>query len=413
MPAFLLRRLLHAVFVIWGVVTVVFFLVRLTGDPTLFLVDQSATQAEIAHTRALLGLDRPLAVQYADFLVAAAHGDFGVSIRDKRPAMRMVLEHFWPATVELAAAALLLSTVLAVPLGVISATHRGRAADHASRLASLFLQSMPSFWLGIMLILIFAVVLGGLLPAYGIGTWRHLVLPAVAPAAAPLAQNVRLVRAGMLEVLGQDYVRTARAKGLGERRVVYRHALRNAALPVITVAGLSPGDPIKNALLERLTPPTGAREHPLGTDTLGRDVASRLLHGARVSLVVGFSAVLVAGVLGVALGLISGWYRGWIDDVLMRLGDVQLAFPVLVLAVAVLAVLGASLLNLIVVLGTTGWITYARIVRGEVLTLRERDFVAAARALGANDGWIVRRHLLPNVLPPITVVATFSVARTS
>ena len=236
MPAFLLRRLLHAVFVTWGVVTVVFFLVRLTGDPTLFLVDQSATQAEIAHTRALLGLDRPLAVQYADFLVAAAHGDFGVSIRDKRPAMRMVLEHFWPATVELAAAALLLSTVLAVPLGVISATHRGRAADHASRLASLFLQSMPSFWLGIMLILIFAVVLGGLLPA-------------VALAAAPLAQNVRLVRAGMLEVLGQDYVRTARAKGLGERRVVYRHALRNAALPVITVAGLSLGFMLSGALI--------------------------------------------------------------------------------------------------------------------------------------------------------------------
>src|SRR5256885_4178304 len=127
MPAFLLRRLLHAVFVTWGVVTVVFFLVRLTGDPTLFLVDQSATQAEIAHTRALLGLDRPLAVQYADFLVAAAHGDFGVSIRDQRPAMRMVLEHFWPATVELAAAALLLSTMLAgAPRGV-SPTHPGPA----------------------------------------------------------------------------------------------------------------------------------------------------------------------------------------------------------------------------------------------------------------------------------------------
>jgi peptide/nickel transport system permease protein len=175
---------------------------------------------------------------------------------------------------------------------------------------------------------------------------------------------------------------------------------------------LAPGDPIKNALLDRLTPPTWGREHPLGTDTLGRDVASRLLHGARVSLLVGFSAVLLAGGLGVTLGLVSGWYRGWLDDLLMRLGDVQLAFPVLVLAVAVLAVLGASLLNLIVVLGVTGWITYARIVRGEVLTLRERDFVAAARALGASDAWIVRRHLLPNVLPPVTVVATFSVART-
>jgi peptide/nickel transport system permease protein len=241
MRAFLLRRLLHAVFVVWGVVTVVFFLVRLTGDPTLFLVDQSATQEEIAQTRALLGLDRPVWVQYVDGMLAMPRGDFGVSIREKRPAMRMVLEHFWPATVELAAAALLLSTVLAVPLGVISATRRGRFLDHASRVGSLFLQSMPSFWLGIMLILLFAVALGGLLPAYGSGSLRHLILPAVALAAAPLAQNVRLVRAGMLEVLGQDYVRTARAKGVAERGVVYRHALRNAALPVITVTGLSLG----------------------------------------------------------------------------------------------------------------------------------------------------------------------------
>jgi peptide/nickel transport system permease protein len=249
MQAFLLRRLLHALFVAWGVVTVVFFLVRLTGDPTLFLVDPSATQEEIAHTRALLGLDRPLAVQYADFLAGAVQGDFGVSIREKRPAMRMVLEHFWPATVELAVAALMLSTLPAVPLGVISATHRGRAADHISRLASLLLQSMPSFWLGIMLILTFAVWLGGLLPAYGSGTWRHLVLPAIALAAAPLAQNVRLVRAGMLEVLGHDYVRTARAKGLSEGGVVYRHALRNAALPVITVTGLSLGFMLSGALI--------------------------------------------------------------------------------------------------------------------------------------------------------------------
>jgi len=185
-----------------------------------------------------------------------------------------------------------------------------------------------------------------------------------------------------------------------------------AILLAMLAPALAPGDPLKNSLLDRLTPPSWGREHPLGTDTLGRDVASRLLYGARVSLIVGFSAVLLAGVIGVALGLLSGWYRGWLDDVLMRLGDVQLAFPVLVLAVAVLAVLGASVVNLIVVLGVTSWITYARIVRGEVLTLREREFVAAARALGAHDAWILRRHLLPNVLPPITVVATFSVART-
>jgi peptide/nickel transport system permease protein len=241
MGAFLLRRLVHAVFVVWGVVTVVFFLVRLTGDPTPFLVDQSATQEEILHARRMLGLDQPLWRQYLDFLHSAPRGDFGLSIRERRPAMAMVLEHFWPATVELAVAAVLLSTGLAIPLGVISATHRSGAADHLSRIASLFLQSMPSFWLGLMLILLFAVHLGGLLPAYGWGTPRHLVLPALTLAAAPLAQNVRLIRAGMLEVLQQDYVRTARAKGLAERLVVYRHALRNAALPFLTVTGLSLG----------------------------------------------------------------------------------------------------------------------------------------------------------------------------
>jgi ABC-type dipeptide/oligopeptide/nickel transport system permease component len=241
MSAFFLRRFLHAIFVIWGVVTVVFFLVRLTGDPTGFLVDQTATQAEIAHVRHLLGLDRPMYVQYLDFLMAVPRGNFGVSIREKRPAMRMVLEHFWPATVELAVAAIVLSTVLAIPLGVVSATRRDTVVDHLSRVSSLFLQSMPSFWLGIVLILIFAVWFQGLLPSYGSGSLRHLILPAVTLAAAPLAQNVRLIRAGMLEVLSQDYIRTARAKGLAERLVIYRHALRNAAIPVITVTGLSLG----------------------------------------------------------------------------------------------------------------------------------------------------------------------------
>jgi peptide/nickel transport system permease protein len=187
-------------------------------------------------------------------------------------------------------------------------------------------------------------------------------------------------------------------------------------LMAVLAPALAPGDPIKNSLVDRLTPPMwnagGTAKHPLGTDTLGRDVASRLLYGARVSLIVGLAAVVVAGALGVALGLVSGYYRGFTDDALMRLGDVQLAFPVLVLAVAVLAVLGASLANVILVLGVTGWITYARIVRGETLSLRQREFVEAARALGATDRYLIWRHILPNVLPPVTVVATFSVART-
>ena len=179
---------------------------------------------------------------------------------------------------------------------------------------------------------------------------------------------------------------------------------------------LAPSDPVKNRLLDRLTPPMwaqgGSARHPLGTDTLGRDVLSRLLHGARISLTVGLAAVLVAGVVGVGLGLVAGYRGGWADDLLMRLGDIQLAFPVLLLGVAVIAVLGASLTNMILVLGASGWVTYARIARGETLSLKERDFVAAARALGAPASHVVARHLLPNVLPSLMVVTTFSVART-
>src|SRR6266852_3506199 len=245
MPRFLLRRLVHTLFVVWGVVTAVFFLVRLTGDPTALLVDPSATQAEIAHTRHLLGLDRPWHVQYVDFLFAMLRGDFGQSIQQRRPAMQLVLEHLWPATVELAVAA----TLLAIPLGIVAATHQNRAPDHLSRLASLFLQSMPSFWLGLVLILVFAVQLNGLLPAYGTGTWRHLILPAVTLAAAPLAQNVRLLRAGLLDVLPQDYIRTARAKGLPERLILYRHAIWNTAIPFLTVTGLSVGFMMSGAIV--------------------------------------------------------------------------------------------------------------------------------------------------------------------
>ena len=177
---------------------------------------------------------------------------------------------------------------------------------------------------------------------------------------------------------------------------------------------LAPGDPLKGDLLERLSPPAwapgGSLAHPLGTDTLGRDVLSRLIH-ARVSLVVGFTTVLIAGVVGVVLGVVGGYYGGRLDEAVMRVGDVQLAFPVLLLGVALLAVLGASLGNLVFVLALSGWITYARIVRGEALSVKERGFVEAARALGAGNGHVIRRHVLPNVWAPLVVVATFSVAR--
>src|SRR5262245_7735668 len=206
---------------------------------------------------------------------------------------------------------------------------------------------------------------------------------------------------------------------MGRRRdraaVVGLGVIAAAVLVAALAPLLAPADPPKGDLLDRLSPPAwargGALAHPLGTDTLGRDVLSRLIHGARVSLMVGFTTVIIAGVGGVVLGVLGGYYGGRLDDVLMRIGDIQLAFPVLLLGVALLAVLGASIGNLIFVLSLSGWITYARIVRGETLSIKERGFVEAARALGAGDGHVIRRHVLPNVWAPLVVVATFSVAR--
>jgi len=178
---------------------------------------------------------------------------------------------------------------------------------------------------------------------------------------------------------------------------------------------LAPESPTAIHVQDRLLPPLSVQEgmrHWLGTDALGRDVLSRFLVGARISLFVGLSAVAIGGSLGTGIGLVSGYYGGWLDRVMMRLGDVQLAFPFILLALAVMAVLGPGLANIIGVLGVTSWITYARVVRSEVLSVREREFVQAARALGAATPRILAVHAFPNVIGTVVVVATFSVAGT-
>ena len=174
-------------------------------------------------------------------------------------------------------------------------------------------------------------------------------------------------------------------------------------------------DPVEQDIAQRLQPP-GARDpagrlHPLGTDHLGRDLLARVIYGAQPALLVGFAAVVISGVLGMAAGLLGGYFGGWIDDVLMRLADIQLAFPFILLAIAVIGVLGASLKTIIIVIGVSSWVVYARVVRAAVFSLREREFVQAAQALGSRDVRVVLRHILPNALTPWLVVATLDMAR--
>jgi len=214
----------------------------------------------------------------------------------------------------------------------------------------------------------------------------------------------------------------ARAARAGALRAVLRNKLALVAISVLAVMVvlavfaplIAPYDPAAQDLLVRLRPPAwaagGDAAHPLGTDQLGRDILSRLIHGARVSLLVGAAAALLAGVIGAIVGLVAGFVGGWPDRVLMRLADVQLAFPSILLALAIVGFLGSGLWYVIGVLGFTGWVSYARVVRSEVLSLRTREFVTEARAIGVGDVTIMRRHLLPNVMAPLATVGTLHVA---
>jgi peptide/nickel transport system permease protein len=209
--------------------------------------------------------------------------------------------------------------------------------------------------------------------------------------------------------------------GFGRRLARRRTALFGfvvvvlVALIAVTAPFVSPFDPIEQDIANRLKPP-GWRDaarllHPLGTDHLGRDLLARVIYGAQPALMVGFAAVAISGMLGMATGLLSGYFGGRIDDVLMRLADIQLAFPFILLAIAVIGVLGPSLPVIIIVIGVSSWVVYARVVRGAVLSLREREFVQAAHALGGRDWRVLMRHILPNVFTPWLVVATLDMAR--
>lgn len=237
MIRWLARRALHLLIVVLGVYTALFLLLRLTGDPALLYVSEDAGPVQIQRVREQLGLADPLPVQYLRFLGRAMVGDFGLSLRHNQPALPLVLASL-PATLELTGAALFLAALIGVPVGILSATRRNSVADHLCLVASLIGQCVPTFWLGIILILILTLDLGWL-PSSGRGTLAHLLMPALTLGAYSIARVARLTRSSVLEVLNQDFVRTARSKGLAERVVILRHVLKNAAVTIVTILGLT------------------------------------------------------------------------------------------------------------------------------------------------------------------------------
>jgi len=244
---YLVQRVLHAVLVVLGVSLVIFTISRLSGDPVSLMVPFDVPQAQREALRHDLGLDRPLPVQYVDFLAHAVQGDFGTSVRNRVPALRLVVERV-PATLELAAVALAFAVVLALPLGMLSALRHNSAWDVLGMTVTFLGQSVPSFWLGILLILVLGVNLR-LLPISGAGSPWHLVMPGITLGSFFMASLARLTRSSLLEVLGQDYVRTARAKGLSEPVVLGLHAFKNAAIPIVTTIGLYMGQLLSGAVI--------------------------------------------------------------------------------------------------------------------------------------------------------------------
>jgi len=247
MVSYLLRRLLHSAIALWGVLTIVFLLLHLSGDPALLMIPQGATKQDLERLRQDMGLDRPLAAQYGIFLWNAAHGDFGRSFLQRQPALKLVLERV-PATLQLALTALFLSVIIGVTAGVVSAWKRNSWWDRSAMAMALVGQATPSFWLGIMLILVFSLWLKWLPPS-GYGSPQQLVLPALTLGGLSMATVSRITRSSMLEVLGQEYIRVARAKGLQERTVLFRHAMRNAAIPVVTLVALELGVLLSGAVI--------------------------------------------------------------------------------------------------------------------------------------------------------------------
>jgi len=256
MHKFIIRRLLLTVVVVLGVTLLTFLSIHLSGDPTLFFISERASKEERLEARRRLGFDRPLHVQYLDFVVNLARGDTGNSLQHRVPAFGVVMERM-PATLELTIGGFLVSTIVAFPIGVLAATRRGTMTDGTLMLGAMLGQSMPSFWLGLMFILFFAVTLRWM-PVSGHVPFlkplfegnvnealtnlpnaiRHLIMPTVAVSVYSISRNSRLIRSAVLEVLRQDYVVTARAKGLNERNVLIRHAIRNALIPIVTVLAL-------------------------------------------------------------------------------------------------------------------------------------------------------------------------------
>lgn len=507
MLRFALSRIGMAIPTLLIVAVAVFVIVRLIpGDPAALMLGDSADAATLAALREQLGLNHSIFTQFLIWGGNVLHGDLGVSIANQQPVLALVLERF-SVSARIVLSAVVLSTFVAVPLGMIAAWKQNSLTDLTLVTCATLLLSVPAFWMGLLLLLAFGLKLGWLpivgYVSFGENPWKaflYLVLPVTTLFLHEIGVILRMARASTLEVLNLDYITHARAKGLSEATVMWRHAFRNAFGPTRTLLGLilgnllggiavvetvlqftdlagfssmrslpaiirhsglsavhslrlcagqsdrgssvsvlrpegdgemknlslnaliggtltatlltvavvgsfwTPYNPLSLDFAARLAPPNAA--HWLGTDEFGRDQLSRLMQGASASVSISVFTVFLATLGGVLIGAISGFLRGWFDRLLMMVNDALLAFPGILMALGLLAVFGANKNGIILALALAYMSSVIRVVRGTVLSLREREFVEASRVMGNSEIYTMVRHILPNCLAPVLVMAT-------
>jgi peptide/nickel transport system permease protein len=299
MRRYVVARLAQSALVVLLSLTAVFGMVRLGGDPVLLFLPMDIQAKDVNEIRQRLGFNDPLTVQYVRFMAGAVQGDFGQSLRYRRDALGLVLERL-PATLLLAGTSIALTLVLAVPLGLVTAVRRDTLVDHVGTVAMVLGQAIPGFWLGLMLIYLFAVHLRWL-PTGGTGSLAHLVMPSVVLAAFFAARVARLTRSAVLDVLGEEYIKTARAKGLGEGRVIGKHTLRNSAIPIVTLAGLEAGQLLGGAVIA---------ETIFAWPGLGRLTVQALLNR---DFPVVMAAVSFTSIVYTLMNLVVDLAYGWLD----------------------------------------------------------------------------------------------------
>jgi peptide/nickel transport system permease protein len=296
---YVIGRIFSGVLVIFLALTAVFFMLRLSGDPVLLFAPMDTSRQDMNAIRERMGFNDPLLVQYGRFMQDAVQLDFGNSSRERRPAMDVVTDRL-PATVQLGATALAIAVVIGIPLGILSAVKHGSGWDKFARFISVLGQAVPGFWLGVIMIMFFSVRLGWL-PTSGRGSWEHIIMPALTLAAFSMARYARLTRSTFIDVLGQDYIRTARAKGLTQNIILWRHAFKNASVSLITMTGLEIGNLIAGAVVI---------EQVFAWPGMGRVMVQSLLN--RDFAVVTAAVVLFAAMYTFA-NLMADLAYGWVN----------------------------------------------------------------------------------------------------